>query len=65
MDTEPQLAENMNAAFKTVCRSLGVAEPGRYAADLIATKIVELAQDGVRDPDELSRGALKRLNLLD
>ncbi len=65
MGTEPELAENMNAAFKTVCRSIGVTEPGRYASELIATKIVELAKDGVRDPDELSLGALKSLNLLD
>jgi hypothetical protein len=65
MGTEPELAENMNAAFKTVCRSLGATKPSGYAVDLIATKIVELAKDGVRDPDELSRGALKSLNLLD
>src|SRR5207245_583673 len=39
MGTEPELAENMNAAFKTVCRSLGVTKPGRYASELIATKI--------------------------
>jgi hypothetical protein len=55
----------MNAAFKTVCRSIGVTKPGRYAAELITTKIVELAKDGVCDPDELSRGALKSLNLLE
>jgi hypothetical protein len=65
MDTEPELAENMNAAFKTVCRSIGVTKPSQYAAELITTKIVELAKDGVRDPDELSRGALKSLNLLE
>jgi hypothetical protein len=63
MGAELELAENMNAAFKTVCRSLGVTKPGRYASELIATKIVELAKDGVRDPNELSRGVLKSLNL--
>jgi hypothetical protein len=65
MGIEPELAENMNVAFKTVCRSIGVTKPSRYAAELIATKIVELAKDGVCDPDELSRGVLKSLNLLE
>jgi hypothetical protein len=47
-----------------VCRSLG-AGPGHYATKLIATKIVELSQDGISDSDELSRRVLKSLNLLD
>jgi hypothetical protein len=64
MGAEPELAENMNAAFKTVCRSLGTT-PGPYAAELVASKIVELAKDGVSDPDELSRRVLQSLNLLD
>jgi hypothetical protein len=63
MGSEPELAENMNAAFKTICRSLGVTEPGLCASEQIATKIVELVKDGVCDPDELSHSVLNSLNL--
>jgi hypothetical protein len=51
---EPNLADTRIEAFETVCRSLG-AQPGDYAAELIATKIRELSKDGVSDPGELSR----------
>jgi hypothetical protein len=59
MNAEPELAENTNAAFETVCKSLGVTTLGHYAAELVATKIAELSKDGVHDSDELSRRVLK------
>ena len=62
MSAESKLA--VSEAFETVCRSLGT-QPGHYAAELVATKIVELAKDGVQDSDELSRRVLKSLNLLE
>ena len=46
-------------------RSIGVTKMGPYAAELVATKIVELAKDGVQDPDDLSRRVLKDLDLLE
>jgi hypothetical protein len=48
--TEAELADSMTAAFRTVCRSVGVTKTGHYATDLVATKIVELAKDGVETP---------------
>jgi hypothetical protein len=56
----PQLAANMNAAFKKVWKIIGATNPG--AVDLIVTRIAELAKDGVYDTEELSRRTLSSLN---
>jgi hypothetical protein len=39
MNTEPELADNMNTAFETACKSLGVTTLSHYAAELVAAKI--------------------------
>jgi hypothetical protein len=59
----PQLAANMNAAFKKVWKIVGATNSGDV--DLIVTRIVELAKDGVYDSDELSRRTLSSLNSLE
>jgi hypothetical protein len=59
-DVVPPLAANMNAAFKKVRGAIGAADPA--LADLIVTRIVELAKDGVYDIEELSRRTLSSLN---
>jgi hypothetical protein len=64
MSAEPKQIDTRSEAFERVCRSLG-AQPGHYATKLIATKILELSEDGISDSDELSRRVLKSLNLLD
>jgi len=66
MSTEevvPQLAANMNAAFKKVWKIIGATNPGDV--DLVVTRIVELAKAGVYDTDELSRRTLSSLNSLE
>ena len=52
----PQLAANMSAAFKVVWKIIGATNPGDF--DLVASRIVELAKDGVYDTEELSRRTL-------
>jgi hypothetical protein len=55
----PQLAANMSAAFKVVWKIIGATNPGDF--DLVASRIVELAKDGVYDTEELSRRTLSSL----
>ena len=62
-DVVPPLAANMNAAFKKVRGAIGATDPA--LADLIVTRIVELAKDGVYDIEELSRRTLSSLNSLE
>jgi hypothetical protein len=58
-DVVPPLATNMNAAFKKVRGTIGDADPA--VRDLIVTRIVELAKDGVYDIEELSSRTLSSL----
>jgi hypothetical protein len=60
-DVVPPLAANMNAAFKKVRGAIGTTDPA--LADLIVTRIVELANDGVYDIEELSSRTLSSLEL--
>jgi hypothetical protein len=65
MSTEevvPQLAANMNSAFKKIWKIIGATNPGDV--DLVVSRIVELAKDGVYDTAELSRRTLSSLNSL-
>ena len=59
----PQLAANMSAAFKKVSNLIGATNPGDF--DLVMTRIVELAKDGVYDTEELSRRTLNSFNRLE
>jgi hypothetical protein len=57
-DVVPPLAA-MSAAFKKVRGAIGAADP--VLRDLIVTRIVELAKDGVYDVEELSSRTLSSL----
>jgi hypothetical protein len=58
-DVVPPLAANMSAAFKKVRGAIGDSDP--ILMDLIATRIVELAKDGVYEIEELSSRTLSAL----
>jgi hypothetical protein len=58
-DVVPPLAANMSAAFKRVRGAIGATDP--VLTDLIVTRIVELAKDGVYDIEELSSRTLSSL----
>ena len=58
-DVVPPLAANMSAAFKKVRGEIGASDP--VLTELIVTRIVELAKDGVYDIEELSSRTLSSL----
>jgi hypothetical protein len=60
-DVAPPLAANMSAAFKKVRGAIGASDP--LLTDLIVTRIVELAKDGVYDIEELSSRTLSSLKM--
>jgi hypothetical protein len=60
-DIVPPLAANMSAAFKKVRGAIGATDPD--LADLIVTRIVELAKDGVYEIEELPSRTLNSLKL--
>jgi hypothetical protein len=50
----------VNAALKTLCREFGV-ERDRNAVLQIATLLMRLAKEGIRDADELTQNARQQL----
>jgi hypothetical protein len=60
---DPEAVRAMSAAFDDVCKSLGLRAGADPAAEVIAKKIIELAQRGVRDPAALGERVLRELDL--
>ena len=60
---DPEAVRAMSTAFDGVCKSLGLRAAADPAAEVIAKKIIELAQRGVRDPTALGERVLRELDL--
>jgi hypothetical protein len=58
---EPGVIRNMSDALESVCDTLRLAMVDDAATRLVATKIVELAQRGVRDASTLTKLTLAEL----
>ena len=55
----PETIEVMSAAYEGVCKTLGLADRTDPITQLVAKKIIELAERGERDPDRLHSETLK------
>ena len=58
---EPELIRQMSLALETVCGKFGMELADNPATRVVASKIIELAQRGVRDAPTLSEMTLKEL----
>jgi hypothetical protein len=58
---DPEVVREMSVAFDDVCESLGLRRRSD-PAEIVAKKIIELAQRGVRDSAALSERVLRELN---
>ncbi len=58
---EPDVIREMSLALETICGKFGMTLADEPATRVVATKIIELAQRGVRDAPTLSEMALKEL----
>ncbi len=59
---DPEAINTMSLAFESICEELGLVKTGEDpATELVAEKIIELAQRGVRNPDLLRKMALNEL----
>ncbi len=59
---EPETIRNMSAAFVAVCDALGLKAQDDPATRLVAEKVVEFTQRGVRDPDTLRKRVLEEFS---
>ena len=58
---EPEVVRQMSLALETVCGKFGIKLIDEPATRVVAQKIIELAQRGVRDAPTLSEMTLKEL----
>ena len=56
---DPAVIRNMSIAFLGVCQQLGLTGKTDPATELVAEKIIELAQQGIHDPARLADAALE------
>ena len=54
----PEVTQAMGIAFDAVCRALAIGNNGVVHPRIVARKIIELAQMGVRDAEQLRDRAL-------
>jgi len=59
---DPELVNAMGAALSKTCDALGLTE--RTEITLVAEKIIELAERGLRNPTAIHRMAWPNLNLI-
>jgi hypothetical protein len=59
----PEEVSRMTTAFEKALRTVGIKDRNDPMAEMIAKKIIEIAQTGVRDPAQISALAIKELGL--
>jgi hypothetical protein len=62
---EPETITTMSAAFAAACDALHLKAGDDPATRVVAEKVINLAQRGIRDPDMLRTMTLKELDLSD
>ena len=60
---EPAVVLVMGDAFQRACRSLHDTGQPEIVQEVLAQRIIQLAQDGERDPRELCEKALRALGI--
>ena len=63
MPMGPEDIRRLTAAFEQALRTLGIVDRGDPLAELLARKIIEVAQTGVREPADISAQAIKEIGI--
>jgi hypothetical protein len=58
----PELMDAMRLAFHKTCKALQLSDKDDVFTDIVATRIIELAKTGERDPDRLCSHVLDALS---
>lgn len=61
LDFDGDAARAMGLAFDKACATLGLADRSDPLTTIVASKIIDAARAGERDPDRLCAGALRAL----
>lgn len=59
----PEDVENLTAAYEAALKALRLSNRTDPITEIVAKRIIEIAQTGVRDPTALCAAALKEFNV--
>ena len=60
---EPDAIQNMSAALVSACEKLRLTDRADPFTEIVARKVIELAQRGIRDPEALLESTLREFNV--
>jgi hypothetical protein len=58
---DPKEIELLNQAFDQALRGLGLVDRNDPVCDIVARKIIEIADSGVHDPQKIAEATVKQL----
>lgn len=59
----PEEIARLSAAYEQALRTVGIKDRNDPLTELIAKKIIEIGQTGVKDPDQICSRAVEALDL--
>ncbi|QHO71332.1 hypothetical protein ACH79_00455 [Bradyrhizobium sp. CCBAU 051011] len=59
----PEEISRLTTAYEQALRAIGIVDRGDPLAELLAKKIVEVAQTGIREPADISAQAVKEIGI--
>jgi hypothetical protein len=63
MPMEPEEISRLATAYEQALRSIGLVDRNDPLAEMVAKKIIEIGQTGVRDPADITSLAIKELGV--
>jgi hypothetical protein len=63
MSMGPEEISRLTTAYEQALRTIGIVDRDDPLAELLARKIIEIAQTGVREPRDISTLAIKEIGI--
>jgi hypothetical protein len=63
MPMGPEDISRLTTAYEQALRTIGIVDRADPLADLLARKIIEIAQTGIREPADISAQAIKEIGI--
>jgi hypothetical protein len=63
MPMGPEEISRLTTAYEQALRTIGIVDRADPLAELLARKIIEIAQTGIREPADISAQAIKEIGI--
>jgi hypothetical protein len=61
---DPEATRALALAFDDICKHMNLAETATHARETVATRIIDLARDGILDPNALRERVMHEARVL-